>query len=67
LLRHLRGPLVFLLDNSSTHKGEPIEQLLGHIAAFASSTFLRMLRNSIPMKESGLWQNGNWPTAAPTM
>jgi transposase len=29
LLRHLRGPLVVLLDNSSTHKGEPIEQLLG--------------------------------------
>ena len=29
LLRHLRGPLVVLLDHSSTHKGEPIEQLLG--------------------------------------
>jgi transposase len=27
LLRHLRGPIIVLLDNSSTHKGEPIEQL----------------------------------------
>ena len=27
LLRHLRGPLIVLLDNSSTHKGDPIEQL----------------------------------------
>jgi transposase len=29
LLRCLRGPVVVLLDNSSTHKGAPIEQLLG--------------------------------------
>jgi hypothetical protein len=27
LLRHLRGPIIALLDNSSTHKGDPIEQL----------------------------------------
>ncbi len=27
LLRHLRGPVIALLDNSSTHKGGPIEQL----------------------------------------
>ena len=27
LLRHLRSPLILLLDNSSTHKGDPIEQL----------------------------------------
>jgi transposase len=27
LLRHLRGPLIVLLDNSSTHKGNPIAQL----------------------------------------
>ena len=27
LLRHLRGPLIVLLDNSSTHKGAPVEQL----------------------------------------
>ncbi len=28
LLRHLRGPIIALLDNSNTHKGEPLEQLL---------------------------------------
>lgn len=28
LLRHLRGPVIVLLDNSSTHKGAPVEQLL---------------------------------------
>ena len=28
LLRHLRGPVVLLLDHSSTHKGAPIELLL---------------------------------------
>jgi transposase len=28
LLRHLRGPVVVLLDNSSTHKGAPLERLL---------------------------------------
>jgi transposase len=27
LLRHLPGPLIVLLDNSSTHKGQPIERL----------------------------------------
>jgi hypothetical protein len=28
LLRHLRGSVVILLDNSSTHHGEPLAQLL---------------------------------------
>ena len=28
LLRHLRGPLIVLLDNSSTHYGEPLARLL---------------------------------------
>jgi transposase len=27
LLRHLRGPLIALLDNSSTHHGAPLEEL----------------------------------------
>ncbi|HEV3483473.1 MAG TPA: IS630 family transposase [Candidatus Acidoferrales bacterium] len=30
LLRHLPGPLIVLLDNSSTHKGQPVEQLRQH-------------------------------------
>ncbi len=29
LLRHLRGPVIVLLDNSSTHQGKPLQQLLG--------------------------------------
>jgi transposase len=28
LLRHLRGPVIVLLDNSSTHQGQPLERLL---------------------------------------
>jgi len=28
LLRHLRGPLIVLLDNSSTHQGKPLQKLL---------------------------------------
>ncbi|MGA3315840.1 MAG: IS630 family transposase [Candidatus Korobacteraceae bacterium] len=28
LLRHLRGPVIVLLDNSSTHQGEPLQRLL---------------------------------------
>jgi transposase len=28
LLRHLCGPVIVLLDNSSTHKGEPLQKLL---------------------------------------
>jgi transposase len=28
LLRHLHGPVIVLLDNSSTHKGEPLQKLL---------------------------------------
>jgi len=27
LLRHLRGPIIVLLDNSSTHRGEPFRNL----------------------------------------
>jgi transposase len=28
LLRHLRGAVIVLLDNSSTHQGQPLRQLL---------------------------------------
>jgi transposase len=28
LLRHLRGPVIVLLDNSSTHQGRPLQHLL---------------------------------------
>ena len=41
LLRHLRGPVIVLLDNSSTHQGKPLQKLLGqhprlHIEHFPS-------------------------------
>lgn len=41
LLRHLRGPVIVLLDNSSIHRGEPLEDLLRrhprlHIEPFPS-------------------------------
>jgi hypothetical protein len=41
LLRHLQGPVIVLLDNSSTHQGAPLQQLLRqhsrlHIAHFPS-------------------------------
>ena len=50
LLRHLRGRVIVLLDNSSTHKG--------------SNIFPPMPRNSTPMKECGPWPRGTLPTAA---
>lgn len=28
ILRHLRGPMIVLLDNSPTHQGEPLQRLL---------------------------------------
>jgi putative transposase len=28
LLRHIRGPVIILLDNSSTHQGAPLEHFL---------------------------------------
>jgi len=28
LLRHLRGPVIVLLDNSTTHQGDPLQKLL---------------------------------------
>jgi transposase len=28
LLRHMRGPVIVLLDNSTTHQGEPLQNLL---------------------------------------
>jgi hypothetical protein len=67
LLHHTRGPVIVLLDNSSTHKRRLWNSFSASIAACALSTFLRMLRSLTPMGESGRWPNGNWPTVAPTM
>jgi len=65
LLRHVRGPLIVLLDNSSTHQGQPLRQLLQHLPPCASSTFPPMLRSCIPMKEFGLSRNAPSPIVVP--
>jgi hypothetical protein len=39
LLRHLRGPVIVLMDNSSTHQGKPLQ----HPAATRSSPAHRAL------------------------
>ena len=65
LLRHLRGPVIVLLDNSSTHEGKPSNNFYDNITACISNTFPPMLRNSTPMKGFGLWQNVHSPIVAP--
>ena len=65
LLRHLRGPVIVLLDNSSTHQGEPLRKLLRQHPRLSIEHFPPMPRNSTPMKESGLWPSDNWPTVGP--
>ena len=37
LLRHLRGQVMVLLDNSTIHKGEPIEELFSFLCPRAES------------------------------
>ena len=41
LLRHLRGEVIVLLDNSTTHKGQPLACML----VYTLSIFLRMRRS----------------------
>jgi len=67
LLRHLRGPVIVLLDNSSTHQGKPLQRLLGQHPRLHIEHFPSYAPDSIPMKGSGLWPNGNWPIAARAM
>jgi hypothetical protein len=45
LLRHLRGPVIVLLDNCSTHQGGRSNNFSDNIPACRSSTFPAMLRN----------------------
>jgi len=45
LLRHLRGPVIALLDNSSTPEERPSNNFSAGIAACASSIFRLTLRN----------------------
>ena len=64
LLRHLRGPVIVLLDNSSTHKGEPPRSSCINTRVSRSNIFPPTPRNSTPMKECGPWPRGTLPTAA---
>jgi hypothetical protein len=64
---HLLGPATVVLDNSSTHKGAPLQQLLRNIAAYIASTFPPMLRSSTPVKGVGPWRNERSPIVAPMM
>jgi hypothetical protein len=57
LLRHLRGPVIVVPDNSSTHHGKPLQQLDHNILACTSSTFPPMLPSSTPMRRFGHWRN----------
>jgi len=54
LLRHLRGPVIVLLDNSSTHEGKPLQKLLRQHPRLTISIFPPMPRTSTRMKESVL-------------
>lgn len=52
LLRHMRGPIIVLLDKSSTHKVAPLEQLLGqhrrlHIGYRSARLCLRVANESL--------------------
>jgi DDE superfamily endonuclease len=67
LLRHLRGPVIVLLYNSSTHKGKPIEQVLGRHLRLRIEYFPSYAPQLNPDKASGLWPSRSWQTVAPTM
>jgi hypothetical protein len=56
-----------VLDNSSTHKGEPLQQLLRQHSRLQLSTFLPMLRSSIPMRGFGVWRNERSPIVVQMM
>jgi PIN domain nuclease of toxin-antitoxin system len=65
LLRHLRGPVIVLPDNSSTHKGEPLQKLLRQHPRLSIEYFPSYAPDLNPDEgECGLWLKGTSPTAA---
>jgi hypothetical protein len=64
LLRHLRGAVIVLLDNSSTIRENRSKGSCINTRVSRSNIFLPTPRNSTPMKECGLWPKGTLPTAA---
>jgi transposase len=61
LLRHLRGPLIVLLDNSSTHKGDPIEQLQRRHHRLHIEYFPSYAPELNP--DEGVWAQAKWELA----
>jgi len=53
LLRHLRGPVIVLLDNSSTHHGEPLARLLRRHARLGVEHFPAYAPELNP--DEGVW------------
>jgi hypothetical protein len=60
-LRHVRGPVIVLLDNSSTHQGQPLRQLLRQHPRLHIEHFPSYALELNPMKEFGLWRNVSSP------
>jgi DDE superfamily endonuclease len=65
LLRHLRGPVIVLLDNSSTHQGEPLRKLLRQHPRLSIEHFPSYAPELNPDEGVGLWPSDNWPTVGP--
>ena len=63
----LSGALAVLLDNSSTHQGEPIEKLCARHPRLRIEHFPSYTPELNLMKAFGLSRNGTWQTAAPRM
>jgi transposase len=57
LLRHLRGPVIALLDNSRTHHGEPLDDLLRQHARLRIEYFPSYAPELNP--DEGVWSQSN--------
>jgi hypothetical protein len=64
VLRHLRGLVVVLLDNSSTHKGEPLQKLMLQHLRLSIKYFPSYAPELNPDKECGRSPKGTLPTPA---
>jgi hypothetical protein len=65
LLPHLQGPVIALLDNSRTHHGEPLQELLRQHSRLRIDTSRPTRQNSIPTKGCGRSPSATSPTAVP--
>lgn len=66
LLRHLRGPLIVLLDNGSVHRGEPLDLPGNASPGCTLNRFPPTPRNSTQTKPCGAISRTPWPTAGLT-